>query len=66
MTAYLILFLEEIVDPDEMATYGRKARGAPGSAAKPLVVYGRKLVMEGPAFEGMAMLAFDNLDEART
>ena len=65
MTAYLILFLEEIVDPDEMAAYGRKARGAPNSTAKPLVVYGRKVVMEGPDLEGVAMLAFDSLDAAR-
>jgi uncharacterized protein (DUF1330 family) len=65
MTAYLILFVEEIVDRDEMATYALKARGMPGAPAKPLIVYGRKLVMEGPDFEGVAMLAFADLEEAR-
>ena len=65
MTAYLILFLEEIIDPVEMAAYGRKARGAPNSTAKPLVVYGRKVVMEGPDLEGVAMLAFDSMEAAR-
>ena len=63
MTAYLILFVEEIVDPDEMAEYGRKARGIKGAGAVPLVVYGAKSVMEGPDFEGVAMLSFPSMEE---
>ena len=65
MTAYLILFVEEIIDPEEMATYGRKARRAGKTSAVPLVVYGDKRVMEGPDFEGVAMLAFSDIAEAQ-
>ena len=65
MTAYLILFVEEIVDPAEMAEYGRKARGIRGAKALPLIVYGAKSVMEGPDFEGVAMLSFPSMEEAR-
>jgi uncharacterized protein (DUF1330 family) len=65
MTAYLILFVEEILDPDEMAEYGRKARGIKGANSVPLVVYGAKSVMEGPDFEGVAMLSFPSMEEAR-
>jgi uncharacterized protein (DUF1330 family) len=65
MTAYLILIVEEIVDRDEMAEYGRKARGNKGFGAAPLVVYGAKSVLEGPDFEGVAMLSFPSMEEAR-
>jgi uncharacterized protein (DUF1330 family) len=65
MTAYLILFVEEIIDPEEMAEYARKARGIKAPGAVPLVVYGAKSVMEGPDFEGVAMLSFPSMDEAR-
>ena len=65
MTAYLILFVEEILDPEEMAEYARKARGIKGAGAVPLVVYGAKSVMEGPDFEGVATLSFPTMDEAR-
>jgi uncharacterized protein (DUF1330 family) len=65
MTAYLILLVEEILDPEEMAEYARKARGIRGPNAEPLIVYGPKSVMEGPDFEGVAMLSFPSVEEAR-
>jgi uncharacterized protein (DUF1330 family) len=65
MTAYLILFVEEIIDQDEMTAYRREVSRADLSASAPLVIYGRKLVMEGPDFVGVAMLAFPSLEEAR-
>jgi uncharacterized protein (DUF1330 family) len=65
MTAYLILIVEEIVDPGEMAEYARKATGIRGPNAVPLVVYGAQSVMEGPDFAGVAMLSFPSMEEAR-
>ncbi len=69
MPAYVIFLRESpIHDPEEMAAY--RANSAPEVAArhgmKPLVVYGAQETIEGEGADGMVVLEFPTLEDART
>jgi uncharacterized protein (DUF1330 family) len=64
--AYVILVRDRMVDADEFATYGQKARGArEGHAVTPLAFYGKHEVLEGPEVEGAVILKFPSFAEAQ-
>ena len=69
MPAYVIVMREEPVqDPAEMAEYQRKNREKPEErpfALKPLAVYGDLVALEGDAPDGVVMLEFPDLAEAK-
>ncbi|HEX7858239.1 MAG TPA: DUF1330 domain-containing protein [Sphingobium sp.] len=67
MPAYLIVMRNEpIRDADAMAEYQRKTRETrPTVAPAPLVVYGAMQALEGEAPDGMVMLQFDTVEDAR-
>jgi len=65
--AYVVFIREQTVNPDELQAYGRKApAGLAGHPVKPLAVYGKHKVLEGPMVEGMAVLEFPSFAEAET
>ena len=68
MPAYLfVIRLGPIKDAAEMAEYHRRTREAPPSVPlKPLVVYGALDALEGAAPDGVVMLQFDSVEDART
>ncbi|MDO9473676.1 MAG: DUF1330 domain-containing protein [Caulobacter sp.] len=64
--AYVILVRERMIDPEEFATYGQKAREARGGhAVTPLAFYGRQEVLEGPETDGAVILRFPSFAEAQ-
>jgi uncharacterized protein (DUF1330 family) len=67
MSAYVIIYRESAVrDPAEYAEYQRKNRESPGDfKPKPLVVYGAVEALEGQAPDGVVMLEFPTVAEAR-
>lgn len=66
MPAYVILIRERTTDADELAAYAAKAREARSDhAITPIAFYGAQHVPEGPAPEGVAILQFPSLAEAR-
>ena len=59
MTAYVIFIRDSIKDPEEMATYGKKAAGARGDhPITPLAFYGAVETLEGPTVDGVVLLSF--------
>ena len=67
MTAYVVLFREGPVhDPDEMAEYRRIGQeiGSPPTL-KPLVVYGAQTPIEGAPPDGVVVLEFPSVDDAK-
>ncbi|TAL02784.1 MAG: DUF1330 domain-containing protein [Rhodospirillaceae bacterium] len=67
MPAYMIFIREEPVrDPAEMEMYRKKnAGGASVFKLKPLVVYGAIEAVEGKAPDGVVVLEFPTVEEAR-
>ncbi|MDP1630067.1 MAG: DUF1330 domain-containing protein [Caulobacter sp.] len=66
MTAYVILIRDRMIDADEFAVYGQKARPArEGHAITPLAFYGRQEVLEGPEVEGAVILQFPTFEDAQ-
>ena len=66
MPAYAIFIREKILDQGEMAQYGAKARDAlTGFDAKPLAAYGAIESLEGAPAEGVVIVQFNSMDEAR-
>lgn len=67
MPAYMIFIRDEPVrDEAEMAEYQRMNRENVGQfQIKPLVVYGATEGVEGPAPDGVIMLEFPSVDEAK-
>ncbi|SFD51551.1 DUF1330 domain-containing protein [Roseivivax sediminis] len=66
MTAYVVMIREETSDPAEMALYREKAPLArEGHDVSAVAFYGAQDVLEGPEFEGAAILAFPDMDAAR-
>lgn len=68
MAVYLIVLREgPVQDEDAYAEYQRINREAPPAAnLKPLVLYGAMQALEGKAPEGVVMLQFDTVEDART
>ncbi|MFD1911122.1 DUF1330 domain-containing protein [Halodurantibacterium flavum] len=66
MPAYVVMIREETSDPDEMARYREAApRAREGHDVSPVAFYGAQDVLEGPDFEGAAILAFPDMNAAR-
>jgi uncharacterized protein (DUF1330 family) len=66
MTAYVILIREKLRDGEAMARYGEAARSARGDhRITPLAFYGKHEVTEGAAADGVVLLAFPSMAEAK-
>ena len=67
MTAYVVLFRESpVYDPEEMEKYliaGRSKRTA--ISFTPLVAYGAQTPLEGSPPDGVVVLKFDNVEDAK-
>ena len=62
--AYVILVRDRMIDADEFATYGQKARAArEGHAVTPLAFYGRHEVLEGAPVEGAVILTLRTMPD---
>jgi uncharacterized protein (DUF1330 family) len=67
MVAYVVFTREKMRDREEYERYREKSR--PANAAhplKPLALYGRHEVLEGPAIEGAVILEFPTVEAAKT
>ncbi len=66
MTAYVILIREKLRDEDAMARYAAAAGSARGDhKITPLAFYGKHEVTEGAAADGVVILAFPTMAEAK-
>ena len=67
MPAYVIFWREDPVrDPDEMAKYQNSTRSDPRQYhLKPLVVYGKSEAIEGDAPDGVVVLEFPTVEDAK-
>jgi uncharacterized protein (DUF1330 family) len=67
MAAYAVFIREEEVrDPAEMATYAATARGAGGDfKLTSLVTYGAIEALEGAPADGMVILQFPTVEDAK-
>jgi uncharacterized protein (DUF1330 family) len=66
MTAYAIFIREETLDPAEMELYAAKATsGAENFSLEVLAAYGGHEVVEGPEVEGVVIIAFPTMEEAK-
>lgn len=66
MAAYLIFQRDTTKDPEEMKTYaGLAGPSMAGHAATPHVVYGPHEVLEGPDVEGIVVVSFPTMEEAK-
>ena len=66
MVAYVVFTREKLRDPEEYERYREKARPAAiGHPLKPLAVYGKFEVLEGPAIEGAVILEFPTAEAAK-
>ncbi len=66
MTAYVVLIREKLRDPEAMARYGAAAGTARGDhAITALAFYGAHEVTEGAAAEGVVILSFPSMAEAK-
>jgi uncharacterized protein (DUF1330 family) len=67
MAAYLVFTREKMRNHEEYERYREKARpAAQGHPLKPLALYGKYEVLEGPAIEGAVILEFPTVDAAKT
>jgi uncharacterized protein (DUF1330 family) len=67
MASYVVFTRERMRDQVEYEKYREKSRAANAAhALKPLALYGRHEVLEGPAIEGAVILEFPTFDAART
>jgi uncharacterized protein (DUF1330 family) len=67
MVAYVVFTREKMRNPEEYERYKEKARpAAEGHPLKPLVLYGRYEMLEGPAIEGAVVLEFPTIEAAKT
>ena len=66
MAAYVVFTREKMRNPAEYERYREKARpAAQGHAVKPLALYGKHEVLEGPAMEGAVILEFPTVEAAK-
>jgi len=67
MAVYMLFIRESPAhDPHELATYSRINREHMGEfELKPLIVYGETEVIEGEAPDGMVLLEFETVEQAR-
>jgi uncharacterized protein (DUF1330 family) len=66
MSAYAIFIRESTRDAAELATYSKQVGATlAGHPVKVLAAYGHHEVLEGPEVEGVVILEFPTLDEAK-
>jgi uncharacterized protein (DUF1330 family) len=66
MAVYVVFTRERMRNPEEYERYKEKARpAAQGHPLKPLALYGKYEMLEGPAIEGAVILEFPTLDAAK-
>ncbi|MDO9223174.1 MAG: DUF1330 domain-containing protein [Caulobacter sp.] len=66
MAAYMIFIRDKTTDAAELATYsGLAGPSMGGHAVTPHVVYGPHEVLEGPAVEGVVVVSFPTIEEAK-
>jgi uncharacterized protein (DUF1330 family) len=66
MSAYVIFTRVKTLDPTEMKTYSDTVRETiQGHNVKLLAAYGRKEVLEGPESEGILIMEFPSMQEAK-
>ena len=66
MTAYVIFIRDSIKDAEAMAEYGKLAAAARGDhKITPLAFYGPTETLEGPKVDGVVLLSFPTMDEAK-
>ena len=65
MVAYVILSRERIRDPEKLAVYSSKVLATfEGHAATPRIIFGKHIVKEGAAIDGLAMIEFPTVEQA--
>lgn len=66
MVAYVVFTRERMRDAAQYEQYRAKARPAGAAhALKPLALYGKHEVLEGPAIEGAVILEFESAEAAK-
>lgn len=66
MSAYLVFIRTATKDPAEMKAYSKLAGPSlKGHSGTPLVYYGAQEILEGEAHEGMVIIAFPTVEEAK-
>ena len=66
MSAYIIFTRVKTLDPAEMKIYNDNVRETiKGHNVKILAAYGRKEVLEGPEHEGIVLMEFPTMEEAK-
>ena len=66
MAAYAVFIRESTSNPSELETYSQKVgRTLTGHPVTVLAAYGRHEVLEGAEVEGVVILEFPSLDEAK-
>ena len=66
MVAYIVFTRERMRDSQEYERYREHARAANADhALKPLALYGKHEMLEGPAIEGAVILEFPNVEAAK-
>ncbi len=66
MVAYVVFTREKMRNPEEYERYREMARpAAEGHPLKPLALYGKYEVLEGPAIEGAVVLEFPTVEAAK-
>ena len=66
MPAYVVFTRERMRDQQEYELYREKSRPVNAShPLKPLALYGRHEVLEGPSIEGAVILEFPTMEAAR-
>jgi uncharacterized protein (DUF1330 family) len=67
MVAYVVFTREKMRNREEYERYREKARpAAAGHPLKPLALYGKYEMLEGPAIEGAVILEFPTIEAAKT
>ncbi len=67
MATYVVFMREITRDPAEMETYSQMAGATlEGHPVKFLAAYGRQEVLEGPEVEGVVILEFPSIEEAKS
>ncbi len=66
MTGYVIFFVEDISDPDQLKAYQKAAHPILAAAGgKVTIGYGEQEVVEGAPLKGVVMVEFPTYDAAR-
>jgi uncharacterized protein (DUF1330 family) len=67
MVAYVVFTREKMRNPEEYERYREKVwPAAEGHPLKPLALYGKHEMLEGPAIEGAVVLEFPTIEAAKS